>query len=58
MLYALSVQTGEKLWSYRTGGAITTSPAVVEDLVYVGSDDHSLYAFHRTPLPTHTSLST
>lgn len=31
-------------WSYRTGGYITSSPAVVNGIVYVGSEDGSLYA--------------
>lgn len=33
-----------KKWSYRTGGYILSSPAVVNGIVYVGSFDYSLYA--------------
>ncbi len=31
-------------WAYQTGGAIHSSPAVVNGVVYVGSDDGNLYA--------------
>ena len=31
-------------WSYRTGGYITSSPTVANGIVYVGSEDGSLYA--------------
>ena len=34
-------------WSYTTGGDII-SPSVVNGIVYVGSDDHNLYAFNAT----------
>ena len=33
-----------KLWSFATGSFIYSSPAVVNGVVYVGSEDHSLYA--------------
>ena len=46
-LYALSAQAGEKVWSYRTEGAIVSSPAVANGVVYVGSNDHTLYAFNQ-----------
>ena len=32
------------LWSFTTGGWVITAPAVVDGMVYAGSDDHSLYA--------------
>ena len=34
------------LWSFATGSDISSSPAVAGGLVYVGSDDDKLYAFH------------
>ena len=32
------------LWAFTTDGWVVTAPAVVDGVVYVGSDDHSLYA--------------
>ena len=32
------------LWRYPTGGWVVNAPAVVDDVVYVGSDDHHVYA--------------
>jgi outer membrane protein assembly factor BamB len=44
-VYALSEETGAKLWSYTTGGDTSySSPAVANGIVYVGSDDGHLYA--------------
>jgi hypothetical protein len=37
------------LWSATTGGAISSSPAVANGVVYVGSTDHKLYAFQQPP---------
>ena len=31
-------------WKFHTGGSVTSSPAVVGDTVYVGSNDNNLYA--------------
>jgi len=36
---------GVLLWNYTTGGRVTSSPAVVNGVVYVGSQDRNLYAF-------------
>jgi len=49
-LYALYASTGALLWKYTTWLYIDSSPAVVNGIVYVGSGDHNLYAFH---LPWH-----
>ena len=35
-------------WSYTTGGQVSSSPAVSGGIVYVGSDDHKVYAFGAT----------
>lgn len=43
-LYVCDVRTGQEKWSYQPGGYIYASPAVVNGVVYVGSQDHSLYA--------------
>jgi hypothetical protein len=34
-------------WSYATGGAVTSSPAVANGAVYVGSTDNNVYAAKR-----------
>jgi outer membrane protein assembly factor BamB len=38
----------QTMWTYQTGGAIYSSPAVVNDKVYVGSDDGYVYALNAT----------
>ncbi len=35
----------QPLWSYATGGGISSSPAVANGIIYIGSDDYKLYAF-------------
>jgi eukaryotic-like serine/threonine-protein kinase len=45
-VYALSASTGTSLWKYTTGNFVRSSPAVAGGVVYVGSWDHNLYAFH------------
>eukprot|EP00947_MAST-08B_sp_MAST-8B-sp1_P000433 g433.t1 len=46
------VQAGavDKLWSYKTGNGVNSSPALSHDgkVVYVGSNDNSLYAINAT----------
>ncbi|MFC1712455.1 PQQ-binding-like beta-propeller repeat protein [Candidatus Poribacteria bacterium] len=32
------------MWKFKTGGPVISSPVVVDGTVYVGSDDHKLYA--------------
>ncbi len=34
------------LWTYTTGGALQSSPSVVDGVVYVGSNDNNLYALN------------
>ncbi|MED5450129.1 MAG: PQQ-binding-like beta-propeller repeat protein [Chloroflexota bacterium] len=38
-LYALDVKSGKKEWELETGGAIVGSPAIVDDMIVVGSKD-------------------
>jgi len=46
-VYALDASTGTKLWSYLVGGNhLTSSPAVANGVVYVGSWDLNLYALN------------
>lgn len=40
----IAAATGAVAWRFRDGGGISKPPAVVGNTVYVGSDDHTLYA--------------
>jgi outer membrane protein assembly factor BamB len=44
-VYALKAKTGAKLWSYSTGGAVKSSLAVANGVVYIGWGDGKVYAF-------------
>ncbi len=45
-IIALSLESGEELWSYQTGGPIFTEPAFDSTLVYVTSTDSMLYCLN------------
>jgi eukaryotic-like serine/threonine-protein kinase len=47
-LYALDKDSGTKLWSFLTGGWVTTDPVVTGGVVYSGSLDDKLYAINVT----------
>ena len=36
------------LWTFKTAGPVKSSPAIVGDCVFIGSDDHNLYALDFT----------
>jgi outer membrane protein assembly factor BamB len=38
------IKNGQKKWCFFSGGPITGLPAVADDLIYIGSADHYLYA--------------
>lgn len=42
----LSMETGEQLWAYVTGGPVRFAPHVANDRVYVGSDDGVVYCLN------------
>jgi len=42
-VYALDIDTGEKVWSYKTGGSIHSSPAIYENSLVIGSWDSTIY---------------
>jgi outer membrane protein assembly factor BamB len=44
-----SAATGKKLWSFRTGGRISSPPTAGEGLILIGSNDGALYAFEPAP---------
>jgi outer membrane protein assembly factor BamB len=43
--YALDIETGDLLWSFRTESSVSSGPAVVDGMIYMTSWDGSLYAF-------------
>ena len=45
-IYALNAATGAKLWSFYTGFAVESSPAVANGVVYVGVDGSHVYALN------------
>jgi len=46
-LWALDATTGKKLWSYKTGGSIWLDPWIPDGILYVASDDGTLYALEE-----------
>jgi outer membrane protein assembly factor BamB len=51
ILYAFDASSGSLLWTYNVGNSINSSPAVVDGVVYTGSENATVFAFH---LPTTT----
>jgi outer membrane protein assembly factor BamB len=47
-VYALNASTGAKLWTYATGGGVSSSPAVANGVVYIGSGDNNVYALNAS----------
>jgi outer membrane protein assembly factor BamB len=45
-LYALDAAEGYEEWKFLTGNQIWATPAIVNDILYVGSFDHKLYAIN------------
>ncbi len=43
LLHKLDRKTGEEIWSFATEGQILSSPVVVGNRVFIGSDDQHLY---------------
>jgi len=50
VIYPENVPRLRKAWTYATSDAIESSPVVATGVVYVGSNDHNLYAFNQTAL--------
>lgn len=47
-LYALNIETGKKVWSYKTGASIHSSPAISDNTLVVGSWDSGIYGINAT----------
>ena len=43
-----NMSNGKLMWSYTTGGPVSSSPAVVNGVVYIGSSDGNIYALNAT----------
>jgi len=43
-VYALSLESGDKMWDFATGDRVWATPIVSGDVVYIASLDHHLYA--------------
>ena len=43
---SIAPRTNQTLWSFTTGDAIKVSPAVIDGMVYIGSDDGYIYALN------------
>jgi outer membrane protein assembly factor BamB len=50
-VYALDAFTGDLVWSYKTEGAVQSSPAISDGLLFVGSNDGNLYAIGTPVIP-------
>jgi len=42
-LYCLNASTGAEEWSYPTGDAVSSSPTIIDNRIYFGSDDTNVY---------------
>lgn len=47
-IYALDIESGEKVWNYKTGGNIHSSPAIYENSLVVGSWDSKIYCLNAS----------
>jgi eukaryotic-like serine/threonine-protein kinase len=44
VIYPANVSRLRRVWTYTTGDAIASSSLVADEVIYVGSQDHTLYA--------------
>lgn len=50
-VYCIDGKNGKTLWSFETGGPIRSSACIADGMVFIGSDDGSVYAFASTATP-------
>jgi outer membrane protein assembly factor BamB len=43
-IYSLDAKTGNLRWRFQTDSPVTSSPTIVDGVVYVGSTDRYVYA--------------
>ncbi len=46
-IYFVDLNTGKKIWSYEIGSAISSTPAVIDNMIIVGAEDGRVYAFEK-----------
>ncbi len=47
-IYALDIESGEKIWKYKTKGSIHSSPAISNNALVTGSWDSNIYCLDAT----------
>jgi len=47
-VYALNIESGEKVWSFKTGGSIHSSPAIYGNSLVIGSWDSKIYCLNAS----------
>lgn len=45
-IYAVNAKTGQQIWNYTTGDEITSSPAIADGVLFIGSFDNNVYALN------------
>jgi len=57
-VYALDIESGKKMWNYKTGGNIHASPAIYKNSVLIGSWDSNVYCLNAKTGAKNWSYST
>ncbi len=57
-IYALNMTDGALVWSYQSGSVVSSSPAVADGRVFVGSQDHRVYAIGPAAPTLQASMTT
>ena len=43
-LFSVDIRSQEERWEFEAGGTLSSSPAVIDNTLYIGSEDSRLYA--------------
>ncbi|QIA08640.1 PQQ-binding-like beta-propeller repeat protein [Draconibacterium halophilum] len=57
-VYSLNAESGEMIWTYKTGGSIHSSPAIYENSLVIGSWDSKIYCLDAESGKQNWSYST
>ena len=44
-IYMVNMDDGKKIWSYEIGSPISSTPAVVKNMIVIAAEDGRIYAF-------------